>query len=109
MELNTYPTDGANWTITGSVEPPRASTLHPFIAYIKNGVLVVSDIGDSGMVHEARWKLEQWIAKVSGEMGYKILIAALVDPDLKGPLNNILLETALKLKIGIIWDAEWRG
>ena len=98
-----------DFTFKGGLEGAEYNTPSAVVAFVKGKQLVIADQGDMGEIVSATWTLENWIQKVTGEMGYLLLFGGLVHAEMKPVLFQVFEKVAMAAELELTKIPEWQG
>jgi len=104
-------TEPSNMTVSfsGGVFAPVSNKPHLIVAYVKGRELIYTDVGDCGDVQAAMWQMTGWVEKVSAEMGYKLLMASLIDPEIEEKVRTHFRMIAAGANLTMVCQPDWKG
>jgi len=98
-----------DFSFRGGLEGAEYNAPSAVVAFVKGTQLVVADQGDQGEIVSATWTLENWIQKVTGEMGYLLLFGGLVHAEMKPLLFQVFEKVAMASGLTLEHIPEWQG
>lgn len=97
------------YSFKGGLEGAAYNQPTLIFAFVKGKQLVIADVGDAGEIASAVWAFQNWVSKITGEMGYLQLFAGLVHEEMKSHVYQFLEEVAEDAGLEIVHTNEWQG
>jgi hypothetical protein len=98
-----------DYSFKGGLEGAAYNKPSAIFVFVRGKQLVIADQGDMGEIVSAVWTLDNWVPKITGEMGYLLLFGGLVHEELKAQLYKHFEKVAWDAGLEIVKTHEWQG
>ncbi len=98
-----------SYSFKGGIDGAVMSEPHALIVYVKGEQLIVADLGFSGTINEDLFRVENWIRKITAEMGYLLIFAGLAHPEFKERMKLKWALVANDAGLELVCQTEWQG
>ena len=98
-----------DFSFKGGLEGASYNAPSAFVVYIKERQLVIADRGQLGEPNSAWFDAENWMRKITANMGYLLLFAGLVHDETKPLLHQVYAKIAKDAGLELVIEPEWQG